>query len=305
MSPTTLLDGGMGHCLKERLEAAGLASRTFLSAALANAQHAELVTRLHGEYVAAGAQVLTTNTFSVTPLALQRAAWGAERLEELARHAADCAADAALPGVRVAACLPPLADCYGEAPVDKSGAAQDEVYSVYLRLATALSSRCQLALVETMARSEDAALAARAARCAGLDCVWLSFTLEDGAGSPRLRGGESLSDALRCCGPASAYLVNCCDCAAADTGLPVLRAHAAPLGACWGAQPNAFLRSTSEWLRGEGAERDGVMDPQAFAAWGAAAAAAAGDGCVLGGCCGTTPEHIAALNAALLARNTS
>jgi methionine synthase I (cobalamin-dependent) len=47
------------------------------------------------------------------------------------------------------------------------------------------------------------------------------------------------------------------------------------------------------------------MDPQAFAAWGAAAAAAAGDGCVLGGCCGTTPEHIAALNAALLARNTS
>ena len=66
LSPAVLLlDGSMGHELKAR----GL-TESFATAMHANATHSELVTAVHAEYVAAGCDVLTTNTFTLTPHAV-------------------------------------------------------------------------------------------------------------------------------------------------------------------------------------------------------------------------------------------
>jgi homocysteine S-methyltransferase len=303
-----LLDGGTGHELKSRL--AGVAD-----SAVANLTHADVVTQLHRDYVAAGATVLATNTFSVTPGHLARVCrseHSAAELDALARAAGACASAAAAErGVRVAACLPPLAECYGETrPGDKSGSREDEAFAIYSRLVSALLPVSQLALVETVAQREDAAPAVRAARCAGLP-VWLSFTLRDGAGVPTLRGGELLSEALgRAGGDVAAVLVNCSDFASVERALPLLRANACATH--YGAKPNAFRQTTSEWLMagevGCGAAPPGVYSPVEFAAWGVRAVreaqadstGRAGRDIALGGCCGTTPAHMAALSAALL-----
>ena len=66
----TLLDGGVGHLLKER----GVKTRitgtpleqSFLSSAYANEDDAGAVLAVHRDYVNAGANVLTANNFAVT-----------------------------------------------------------------------------------------------------------------------------------------------------------------------------------------------------------------------------------------------
>src|SRR5215469_11941511 len=65
----------------------------------------ELVATIHREYVAAGAQVHTANTFRT-----KRRCVGA-RWEELARRAVALARDAA-PRSRIAGSIAPLEDCY-------------------------------------------------------------------------------------------------------------------------------------------------------------------------------------------------
>ena len=82
--PTRVLDGSMGHELKAR----GL-SESFATAMLANAQQPELVTSIHAEYVAAGCDVLTTNSFLLTPAALAK--YGGGELAPLLHASCECA----------------------------------------------------------------------------------------------------------------------------------------------------------------------------------------------------------------------
>ena len=66
----TILDGGIGHLLKER----GVQTRvsgtpfeqSFLSSAYANEDAADAVRAMHGDYISAGADVLTANNFALT-----------------------------------------------------------------------------------------------------------------------------------------------------------------------------------------------------------------------------------------------
>ena len=91
------------------------------------------------QFVAAGADVLTTNSFVVTPFALARgrAPWDPpaaseaprpEALAELLHAAARCANEAAAMAtgrqVLVAGCLPPLATCYRPEEVGTEQASQ-------------------------------------------------------------------------------------------------------------------------------------------------------------------------------------
>ena len=66
----TILDGGIGHLLKERGAQTRLAGtaleQSFLTAAYANEDDSDAVLVVHRDYLNAGADVLTANNFAVT-----------------------------------------------------------------------------------------------------------------------------------------------------------------------------------------------------------------------------------------------
>lgn len=86
-----LLDGGTGHRLKamgvEQLVSGLRYDELFLAGSLANAQQPDLVRAVHEEYVGAGADVITTNSFSCTPWSLAKIG-REQQAEELAAAAA-------------------------------------------------------------------------------------------------------------------------------------------------------------------------------------------------------------------------
>lgn len=329
-----ILDGGTGHELKRRL------AGTFTDAALANSSFPDAVQCLHAEYISAGADVVTTNTFAVTPWHLNRVldAHDAEASVEglaaaagqLARQAVD--SEATRRGVRVAGCLPPLRDCYAsEDWLVGDGAAANEARDTYSTLVAALAPSCDLFVVETASYASQACMAARAAAqgCAPGTELWVSWTLADSLhAGPRLRGGQALADACQdviLSGvQVDGWLVNCCSphIAASDATWSKLHEAASNSGArLVGCSPNAFKTTTSQWLDGGGAADaatswapDPDFDstdsppswrPHCFGTWGAALIEQEMKRChharsvALGGCCGTTPAHIAALSAAL------
>ena len=296
-----VLDGGMGHLLKQmgiKIEGeVGTLSR-FLGVALANTEQPELVEAAHVAYIDAGADVITTNNYAVIPGCLKLCEdVSAEDVDAKVRTllaAAGRAARAAVDarpglGVRVAGCLPPLAESYR---ADKVGAfeANREQYAV---IAEGLAPYADLYVCETMSTAAEAAAAAAAA-CAvdGDRPVWVSWTLRDG--SPELRSGESIEAALAALGDAGVldsvegFLFNCSTPEVTSKAIPILKALA-PEGATIGAYANGFV--TAEC--GCGDYRDlGPEEYAAFAeAWVASGASA------VGGCCGIFPPHIDHLRA--------
>ena len=342
-----LLDGGTGHELKRRCVAVDADSppvggQTFTGGALANSTHPAVVQHLHTEYLAAGARVVTTNTFAVTPWHLARV---------LSPHDADASLDALAQAAGrnaraavdvhpdtsplVAACLPPLRDCYSSSDwlvADNSGAASDEARRTYRRLVHALSPSIDVWLVETASWVSQALVPCHVtATAGGQKPLWVSWTLRDDVAIPRpplLRSGQTLQaacDAIMATGiPVHGWLVNCtcAPVAGSPATLGALRSAAAASGASLiGCSPNGFQQTTSQWLAGATPDAmagwapasefnaDGAWRPASFAAWGAALAdreggSPAGPRLALGGCCGIGPPHIAELQGALLPRET-
>ncbi|KAL4427472.1 hypothetical protein ABPG77_000761 [Micractinium sp. CCAP 211/92] len=314
LPPPLLLDGGIGHLLKakgiERLVPGLAYDQLFLAGALANGLDPDAVKEVHAEYIAAGADVITTNTFACTGWSLgriDRAHMQVELVEAAARLARAAATEAAGAGgegrqVLVAGSLPPLRESYQASGL----AAFEEMQPEYNLLAGLLKPHVDLLLCETLATVTEGVAAGSAAAASGLPW-WVSWTVEDGEGG-KLRSGESLQDAVAAVAELpglEAVLVNCCCPQAAAAALPVLSA-AAPPHVRVGCYANGFSTTTSEWLASGSSssskacrlpadeyDADGLILPGAYAQhalrWVEAGAS------IVGGCCGVGPQHIAAV----------
>jgi S-methylmethionine-dependent homocysteine/selenocysteine methylase len=240
--------------------------------------------QIHRDYAAAGAEILTANTFRTQRRTLEQAGLGA-RAAELTETALRLAREGAARAgrereVMIAGSDPPLEDCYrpDRVPDDAALAREHTEHVRNLRDAGA-----DLVLIETINTVREGVAALRAA--SGLPCL-VSFACGSRA---RLLSGESLRDAIRAVAPLKplAVLVNCLPPSAVAPCLPVLREGGIPFGVY------ANLGEPA----GEGSRRSEDMLPERFAAtaehWMRAGAQ------LVGGCCGTTPEHIAALAARL------
>jgi S-methylmethionine-dependent homocysteine/selenocysteine methylase len=174
---------------------------------------------------------------------------------------------------------PTLEDCYHPERVPERDALVREHAEHARNLALA---GVDAILVETMNTQREAAAALRAAQHAGAPAL-ASFVCWDGA---RLLSGEPLADALRVAADegACAVLANCLPPSNAAACLDVLAAQPLPFGL----YPN--LGEPEDEL---GFRRSEELSAERFAelavGWAARGAR------VLGGCCGTTPEHLAAL----------
>jgi S-methylmethionine-dependent homocysteine/selenocysteine methylase len=235
----------------------------------------DLVATIHRDYAAAGAQIQTANTFRT-----KRRCVGS-RWEELARRAVRLARDAA-PGLRVAGSIAPLEDCYRPdlSPGPRSAAEHRELAHVLA------AEKVDLILCETFAHPLEAAIAVEEAARTGVE-TWVALT----AGPEGdLLTPAGMRDAAAACvrAGARAVLVNCTP---APRTLAFLQAIAA-LDVPFGAYANAGAAS-----EGLGWSADARAAAEAYAvharSWIAAGAS------VVGGCCGTGPEHVAELAQAL------
>jgi S-methylmethionine-dependent homocysteine/selenocysteine methylase len=273
-----LLDGATGTELERRgfaLERPGWSARAIVDAP-------ETLVGIHADYAAAGAEIVTANTFRLHRRNL--AAWGAERdAESLVRRAVDLARSAG-PKVFVAGSLAPIGDCYspGEVPP------QSVVRKEHQLLANDLASAgVDLVLVETMIAVREAAAAAEAASRTGLPFMVSFVTGADG----RLLSGERLSeavDAIREFEP-SLLALNCLSVPHVEVGLSALRDNwPGPMGV----YANTGIRDPDGSWRITNASDPAVyaVAAQGWRKFGAS---------LIGGCCGTTPAHVAALKAAV------
>lgn len=178
MGAVTVLDGGVGHELKRRGVRCSIpgTEEFFMSSALANVEHPEEISRLHGDFIAAGASIITTNSYVVTPYMIGKFGLDPARLDELlvaATANARAAASAAL-HVKVAGSVPPLRESYQirDLPPD------DEQRETYRRIANVLAPSVDLLLCETLSSPREARNAADACGSTGRP-TWVSFSLRD------------------------------------------------------------------------------------------------------------------------------
>jgi S-methylmethionine-dependent homocysteine/selenocysteine methylase len=274
-----VLDGATGTELERR----GAPTSLPLWSAHALLHAPDLVAAIHSDYAAAGADILTANTFRTQRRTLARGGWG-DRAGELTSLAVELARRAAhqFAGerrVHVVGSASTLEDCYRPDLVPDDAALRREHTEHAEHL---VETGVDAVLVETMNSTREAVAALRAARATGLPAL-VSFVCWDGA---RLLSGEPLRDALAAALPErpAAVLVNCLPPSNVGACLPVLRDSALPFGI----YPNLGAPADEA-----GSERSEECEPTAFAElaaeWRAAGAR------IFGGCCGTTPAHIHAL----------
>ncbi len=271
-----LMDGAMGTELARQ----GFPPDAKLWSATALMNDPRLVENIHRDYVEAGAELLTANTFRTHRRNLEAAGLG-DRAQDLTVQAvqlARAAASDARHPVWVAGSLAPLADCYSPGDVPDEETLTREHAEMSQNLAAA---GVDAILVETQNTIKEAAVATRAATRTGLP-VLVSFVCGLDA---RLLSGETLTlaaDAVRPIQPA-AILVNCLPAAAVPVALHELKSL--DLNVPIGVYANAGCFDPNQgWIATE------MEQPERYAQetlrwrdWGAK---------LIGGCCGTTPEHI-------------
>jgi S-methylmethionine-dependent homocysteine/selenocysteine methylase len=250
----------------------------------------DLVQAIHRDNLVAGADIITTNTFRSTARTLRKAGLdeaAADGLDRLAVELARAARDEAGRGdALIAGSIAPLDECYD--PTFEAGdeAALIEHAAQAQNLAAA---GVDFLMIETMPTIREAVLTTQAALRTGLP-VTVGFVCEpatDAGGAARLMSGESLAEAVAALKPYPVTMVfaNCAAPGVITSAITQLRnltdipvggyANVGqvdsdvgwnPAGALWG---DAYADAAAQWLD-LGAR-------------------------VIGGCCGTHPEHTRAL----------
>jgi S-methylmethionine-dependent homocysteine/selenocysteine methylase len=282
------LDGG----LATELRRSGLPIHApwWTTRALLTEEKRRVLGQVHERYLAAGAEVITANTFRCNLRALRGVGldaaglgWMVHAAVGVARAACNAAGSA---GVEVGASMAPVEDCYRPDLVPPD----DELRAEHEWLATELArSRVDIVQIETMNSLREAAIALDSVLGTGLP-AWVSFVCTEDA---RLLSGERLADAARAVeqAGAAAVLVNCTPVARTEECLRVLRDSCAGR---IGAYPNIEDRTgVPQWTHVD-RYLPPSLDPDGFGdtllRWRDEFAVD-----LLGGCCGTTPDHIAAL----------
>ena len=279
---TLLLDGGTGTELRRR----GAALDATAWTGLVPLSNYDLLRTIHADYIAAGADVITTSTFATARFVLEAAGHGADfdAVNRRAVAAAREARDAAGRSVAVAgsiSCLPPRFDLHAYPDEAVENAAYRELADT---LATA---GVDLLIVEMLQETHHAPLALAAARTTGLP-VWLGVSCRLGAGDA-LVGFDFPLVPLEACLDALLPL--------APDAVAVMHSPVPAIVPALGALRRRFRGPLGAYPEiGDGTGAGSATPAELSAAaegWLDAGAQ------IVGGCCGTTPEHIRALRRAI------
>ena len=286
-----ILDGGTGTELERR----GVPMDPEAWCGRAALEHADVLESIHRDYIAAGADIVTANTFATSRLLLDPAGL-ADRFEEINRTTVGAAHRArracGRPGVAVAGSLSHMVPMLsGSAKPDLARTpAKSEMTAAFGEVAAFLSDEgCDLILLEMMHHPDRMGSAFEAAMKTGLP-VWAGFSARRGQDGQVLSFTQDLdvpfAETVRVLadfGVAAAGVMHTPSDVIGDAIAILREAFDGPLTAYpdsgyfkmpqWQFEdviaPDALLRFATDWV-----ER-GVL--------------------VIGGCCGLSPEHIAAI----------
>ena len=286
-SRVILLDGGMGQEIVNRGGKGGYGE--WATAALH--EDPDMVRQIHCDYIRAGADVITTNTYATTRTRLRHLAME-DRLDKLVKVAGQLALqardDCAQPDVQIATSVPPLEASYAS----EFALSYQQTVAEFAELMDLLDPYIDIYLGETLSTIFEARALLEAASGRGKP-VWLSLTLQD-HGSSNLRSGERLSEAIESFGNIApdVLLINCCTPDSISSALPALSASGLPFGA----YANGFVEIPDIWDEQGGLSQLATrtdLTPEVYA--GEVRAWIAGGATIVGGCCEVGPAHIARL----------
>lgn len=295
----TILDGGMSR----ELIRIGAPFRQPEWSALALIEAPEYVRRVHEEFIDAGAQVITTNSYALVPFHIgedrfqQQGAHLAALAGQQAKAAADCFRASTGRSVLVAGSLPPIFGSYEPDKFDP-----DRVHAYLRVLVEAMAPYVDIWLGETLSLIAEAQAVQEAVRGTGKP-LWVAFTVDDTRtdNQPNLRSGEAVSKAVQWAvqSHAEAILFNCSNPEVMDPAIRVARqvvltGQESGRTLAVGAYANGFSTAPRE---GPANESCGTLrhdlDPPAYASfvrsWVESGAT------IVGGCCGIGRDHIGLL----------
>ena len=285
----TVLDGAMGGELSLR----GGGSATGLWSAKAQLDAPDMVVQVHKEYIAAGARIITTNSYSTVPSYLEKEHLS-DRYVDLTRLAGELARRAVKESgksVQVAGSLPPLSESYRPDLVP----ADSESLPVYEAMVMALRDNVDLFLCETMSSGAEAVHAVSQACAHGLGKpVMVSWTLNEQPGAG-LRSGDTVAEAFKMIQgfEIAGYLFNCTHAEAIVEALKELKKMTdKPIGG----YPNRLNVVDPQWTLDNEIQTGMRADIDVRYFIGMAERFEAAGATIIGGCCGIGPEYIAALS---------
>lgn len=275
-----LLDGATGT----KLMAAGMPRGCCVEAWML--AHEETVIRLQRAYAAAGSRIIYAPTFTAQPGRLVRFGMNGqteeinERLVWLSKRAA--------PGCVIAGSVTTMS---GIADVNSKAGFNEAVEQYRRQIDGLLAGGADMITGETLMSSRDALAILRAA--SGRVPVMLSFALDtDG----RLRSGENLQEGFAALEADGAFALGV-NCTPADKALPALVRQMKT----WTKLPLLVKPNAGRPINGTD---DVKRYPISAAQFADVLLDCAKEGAaLLGGCCGTTPETIAAIAQRMFLRN--
>tara|TARA_B110000014_G_scaffold252157_1_gene230224 strand:+ start:1040 stop:1903 length:864 start_codon:yes stop_codon:yes gene_type:complete len=277
MTDLKLLDGAMGSEFIRRGEI--LPPHTW--SADVNLTNPDLLYGIHQEYVTAGVDYLTTNTFRTTPRAYQKTGLSYKEAYSTAKismhNAVQMARKASNDSIKILGSIAPLEDCYSPDLFPGADLATKEFSVIAEWLA---DERIDIFLLETMNNILETKTCLDVVEKYKLP-IWVSFNLLD---SDHIQSGESLKDAIKM---VDKFSVDCVllNCNPLNRTFSALETLARYCSGKWGIYPNLGVGEPSP----DGIIKDYHSDAEFIDLTKNAVKLGA---TVVGGCCGSNPKHI-------------
>ena len=262
----------------------GLSLPNHIWSAEANIHHPKLVQNIHRQYVDAGADHIITNTFRTTPRAYQKTGLNKNKACQMAEksliQAVEHAKNAADPSTKIVGSIAPLEDCYR--PELFPG--RDAAISEFAQLGRWMTrTDVDILILETMNSMAETEAGLCALKETDLTC-WVSFVLKD---ENHLLSGDRLDDTFNMLNnfQIEMVLLNCSPLGHTKKAVDNIVDNWSD---SWGIYPNLGIGEPSPdgcITKYEPMEK--YLSVVEYALKGGAS--------VVGGCCGSSPEHIAEL----------
>ncbi len=276
-----LLDGAMGSMLQNK----GLKSRGSMWMSLANLEEPEKVLNIHKAYISAGSDIITTNTFRTNPEAVINSG---KRIDnnKLVKIAVELAVQAAsgLP-VYIAGSNAPAEDCYQS----KRNLTLNKLKANhYKHIDLLIDSGCHFILNETQSHFDEIKIICQYCHKNSIPYVISLFVNE----SLNLLSGESLNAAIEFIRDYYPLAIGI-NCIKPETFMPIYSRSNFDFN--WGVYLNAGKGSFNDELIKTG------TSPLAYSILVKKLLSKSPS--FVGGCCGTTPEHIKSIKRLLDGKN--